>query len=78
MVAKPAAKLTYEDYRNTPEDARHELLDGELLRTAAPNIPHQRVSGRLEWRLRTFVEERGLGEIFDAPTDVVLSDTDVV
>ena len=78
VVAKPAAKLTYEDYRNTPEDERYELLDGELLMTAAPNIAHQRVSGRLEWRLRAFVEERDLGEIFDAPTDVVLSDTDVV
>ena len=78
VVAKPAAKLTYEDYRNTPEDERYELLDGELLMTAAPNIAHQRVSGRLEMRLRTFVEERGLGEVFDAPTDVVLSDTDVV
>ncbi len=78
VVAKPAVKLTYEDYRNTPEDERYELLDGELVMTAAPNIVHQRVSGRLEWHLRAFVEERGLGEIFDAPTDVVLSDTDVV
>ena len=78
VVAKPAAKLTYEDYRNTPEDERYELLDGELLMTAAPNIAHQRVSGRLELRLRAFVEEMDLGEVFDAPTDVVLSDTDVV
>ena len=78
VVAKPAAKLTYEDYRKTPEDERYELLDGELVLTAAPNIAHQRVSGRLESRLRAFVEEKGLGEVFDAPTDVVLSDTDVV
>ena len=78
VVAKPAARLTYEDYRNTPEDERYELLDGELVMTAAPNIAHQRVSSRLERRLGAFVEERGLGEIFDAPTDVVLSDTDVV
>ena len=78
VVAKPAAKLTYEDYRKTPEDERYELLDGELLMTAAPNIAHQRVSSRLERRLAAFVEEKGLGEIFRAPTDVVLSDTDVV
>ena len=78
VAAKPAAKLTYEDYRKTPEDERCELLDGELVMAATPNIAHQRVSGRLELHLRAFVQEKGLGEVFDAPTDVVLSDTDVV
>ena len=78
VVAKPAAKLTYEDYRNTPEDERYELLDGELLMTAAPNIAHQRIDTKLGAMLHRFVEERDLGEVFHAPTDVVLSDTDVV
>ncbi len=78
VVAKPAAKLTYEDYRKTPEDERYELLDGELVMAATPNIAHQRVRGRLGRRLAGFVEEKDLGEIFRAPTDVVLSDTDVV
>ena len=78
VAAKPAAKLTYKDYRNTPEDERCELLDGELVMAATPNIAHQRVCGRLGRRLGEFVEEKGLGEIFRAPTDVVLSDTDVV
>ena len=78
VVAEPVARFTYEDYRNTPEDERYELLGGELIMTAAPNIAHQRIASRLERRLGAFVEEEGLGEIFDAPTDVVLSDTDVV
>ncbi len=78
VVARSAAKLTYEDYRKTPEDERCELLDGELVATATPNIAHQRVSGRLGRCLAAFVEEKGLGEVFRAPTDVVLSDTDVV
>ena len=77
-AAKPAAKLTYEDYRNTPEDERYELLDGGLVMAATPNIAHQRVCGRLGRRLAEFVEEMGLGEVFRAPTDVMLSDTDVV
>lgn len=76
--ATPAAKLTYEDYRNTPEDERCELLDGELVMAPTPNIAHQRVCGRLGRRLAEFVEERDLGEVFRAPTDVLLSDTDVV
>ena len=75
---RPATKLTYEDYRKTPDDERWELLNGELIMPPSPTIAHQRVSRRLERRLDTFVEERGLGEVFYAPCDVVLSDVNVV
>ena len=75
---KPKAKLTYEDYAKTPDDERWELIDGELFRMPSPNVAHQRTSGRLVLRLAPFVEERHLGEVFSAPTDVVLSDSDVV
>ena len=75
---RPATKLTYEDYRKTPDDERWELLNGELIMPPSPTIDHQRVSRRLERRLDTFVEERGLGEVFYAPCDVVLSDVNVV
>ena len=36
-------KLTYEDYAKTPDDERWELLDGELIMAAAPNMKHQSV-----------------------------------
>ena len=75
---KPAAKLTYEDYRKTPDHERWELLNGELIMPPSPGTAHQRVSRRLETRLDAFVEERGLGEVFDAPIDVVLSDVNVL
>jgi Uma2 family endonuclease len=74
----PAIRFTYEDYRNTPDEKRYELLDGELPMVPAPNLHHQRVAARLGARLVLFVEGRGLGEVFPAPCDVVLSDTDVV
>ena len=77
-TAQPTLKFTYEDYRTAPPDKRYELLDGELLLTPAPNLKHQRLQLRLGVRLAQFIEERGLGEIFLAPCDVVLSDTDVV
>ena len=77
-TAQPAFKFTYEDYRTAPPDKRYELLDGELLLTPAPNLKHQRLQLRLGMRLAQFIEERGLGELFFAPCDVVLSDTDVV
>ena len=75
---KPKAKLTYEDYAKTPDDERWELIDGELFRMPSPNVAHQRTSMRLASRMDSFVEERDLGIVFAAPTDVVLSDTDTV
>ena len=78
VTAPPALKLTYADYCRTPDDERYELLDGELIVAPAPNSAHQRVDAKLGWRLAQFVEERDLGEVFSAPFDVVLSETDVV
>ncbi len=74
----PAVKFTYEDYQHTPADQRYELLDGELIMAPAPNLEHQRVSTQLGWRLAQFAAEKGIGEVFFAPCDVVLSNTDVV
>ena len=75
---RPRVKFTYEDYRNTPEDKRYELLDGDLLIIPAPRTSHQRVSIKLASRLQRFAEDSGIGKIYVAPFDVVLSDTDVV
>ena len=71
-------KLTYQDYANTPDDERYELIDGVLIMVPAPNIAHQRSHRNLGVQMTTFVDQRELGEVFLAPTDVVLSDTDVV
>ena len=78
MANVNTAVLTYEDYRNAPDDERYELLEGELVLTAAPNLAHQKVLFRMARLVEDFVLERGLGEVFIAPTDVVLSDTNVV
>ncbi len=74
----PAIKFTYADYRNTPDDKRYELLDGDLVMIPAPVTAHQRVSRDLTLLLGQSVEHTGAGEVFVAPLDVVLSDTDVV
>ena len=78
LSPNPAVKFTYEDYQHTPEDKRYELLDGELIMVPAPNLGHQRIGIRLGALLHGFAQERGLGEVFHAPCDVVLSNTDVV
>ena len=73
-----AVKQTYEDYCRVPDDKRYELLNGELMMVPAPNIRHQSILLTLGSELRRFVREHELGEVFVAPVDVVLSDTDVV
>ena len=75
---RPRIKLTYADYRTTPDDKRYELLDGELIMAPAPRLRHQEVQSRLGSRLSAHVESEGLGKLYFAPTDVVLSNSDVV
>ena len=78
IVEKTRLRRTYADYLTTPEDKRYELLDGELLMTPAPNEPHQRFQAELGIRLGLHIKEKKIGRIYFAPTDVLLSDTDVV
>jgi len=77
-VVEKKKKYTYEDYVNMSDDKRYELIEGELLVTPSPTPKHQRISGRLEFKLRRFIAENNLGEIFYAPCDVYLDDENVV
>ena len=71
--------LTYRDFETLPADGRHyELHDGELIVTAVPGVPHQRLVGGLFALLRQHVQGNGLGEVFVSPIDCILSDTTVV
>lgn len=72
-------KYTYQDYLLIPEDNnRHEIINGDHYMTPSPTTRHQRISKRLLMRLESFIQQQGMGEVFVAPTDVVLSDIDVV
>ncbi len=79
MATQPKTTgLTYEDLRRFPEDnLRRELIDGELIVTAAPATRHQRVVLRLGAALLAHSDRHG-GEAFVAPTDVFLSESNVV
>ena len=74
----PRPRFTIQDYMATPEDKRYQLLDGELILAPAPTTRHQRIILELSVFLNEFIRERNLGMLFFAPTDVVLSDHDVV
>lgn len=71
-------KFTYNDYLQLEDQNRYEVLKGNLTMVPAPFTIHQLVSRNLETALWNFVRERKLGQIFDAPTDVVLADDVVV
>ncbi len=67
-------KLNYEDYLNLPNDGnRHEIIDGEHYMTPSPQTRHQIVSIKIARILANYIEEKDMGHIFYAPTDVVLS-----
>ncbi len=75
----PNRKLDYSDYAAIPDDGkRYEVLDGNLFVTPAPTPVHQRISTRLQRQLESYFEARALGEVFNAPIDVILSQHDIV
>lgn len=80
MASQPERTLlTYDDLIQMPEDRnRYEILEGELQVTAAPNIAHQTTVTNLTITLGVHVGERGLGYVFTAPCDVLLSELTVV
>jgi Uma2 family endonuclease len=72
-------RLTYEDYALIPDDGRrHEIIDGEEVASPSPRTKHQRIVGRLFALLDRHARRHGLGEVFVAPFDGVLSDHDIV
>ena len=55
----------------------YELLNGEIVKRASPNSPHQRLSIKLIRFLDRFIFEKKIGELFHAPMDVVLDEENV-
>ena len=71
-------RLTYEDYANTPDDERYELIDGELIMVPGANFDHQHSQTKLVRWMAPFVDEHDLGIVLLTPFDVKLSDSDVL
>ena len=72
-------KLDYSDYLAAPEDGnRYEILRGDLHVTPPPTPLHQRVSRRLQRQLEDYFHDLELGEVFNAPLALILTDGDVV
>jgi Uma2 family endonuclease len=80
-TAHPDRRLTYDDFLQFPEDdrLRHEIIDGVHYVTAAPNLRHQDLIGRLYLALGNFMASRpGIGRVFLSPVDVIFTFYDIV
>lgn len=71
---------TVEELLRLPEDEfhRHELIGGQHFVTPSPVPRHQRIALDLGLELASRIRRPGLGEVYPAPIDVVLSPTDLV
>jgi len=75
MAVEVLPKLTYEEFRQLPDDGnRYELIEGRVHLIPAPSMRHQFVSRNLHLSLGPFVEKNHLGELVAAPLDVRLSE----
>ncbi len=75
---RPDTRYTWSDYRNWSEEDRWEIIDGTAYAMSpAPSTRHQTVVLRLSSRLEQALAGKPC-RAFIAPTDVRLSDTDVV
>jgi Uma2 family endonuclease len=67
-------KITWEEFRemDIPEGdtSIYELINGEIVKRASPNTPHQRASFKLATEFGIFNKKKKAGEFFSAPYDV--------
>ncbi len=77
-VVERSKVWTYEDYLRLTDDKRYEVINGRLYEMPAPGFEHQRISRDLEFLIWEYVKKNDLGQVLDAPFDVILSDTVVV
>jgi Uma2 family endonuclease len=70
---------TYQDYIALPDDGkRYEIIEGELYMSPAPAITHQIILKRLLYLIEDFLIHNPIGELLPAPTDVILSEINVL
>ncbi len=72
-------KLSIEEYWQFPDDGRrHEIIDGVHFVNPPPEPLHQCVSRRIQFQLFAQIEEHELGEVFNAPVALELSEHDMI
>jgi Uma2 family endonuclease len=74
MGAEVIPKLTYEEFRQLPDDGKHyELIHGEVHLSPSRSTKHQLILGNISGSLGNYVRSARLGVLFLAPLDVCLN-----
>jgi Uma2 family endonuclease len=72
------SRITYAEFRTMEfaddDTAHYELINGDLVRKAAPSPEHQLILRNLAFEMHQFVRERNFGTVLFAPIDVFLDD----
>ncbi len=69
-----AAKLTWDDIKDLPEDAgRTEIVNGELVLSPGPASRHQEICILLTLEIGPFIRSRDLGKMFAGPMHTILA-----
>jgi Uma2 family endonuclease len=74
MGVEVIPKLTYEEFRQLPDDGKHyELIHGEVHLSPSRSTKHQLILGNTSVSLGTYGRSARLGVLFFAPLDVCLN-----
>ena len=61
-------KLTVDDLHLLPDDGnRYELIEGELLVSTAPGLPHQRIITNVILEIGLYLRQKPVGEVITTP-----------
>jgi Uma2 family endonuclease len=71
-------KKTVQDYKQLPEGAPYQLINGELIMSPAPKRNHQKLIGRIHALILAHCDKTLIGEVYIAPSDVYLDNENVV
>jgi len=79
LAEKIEKKYTYKDYLTWNDDERWEIINGKVYSmTPAPKIKHQIISRNFVWKFGEQKNKLKNCQLFEAPTDVVFDDENVV
>ena len=69
-----SSKITWKEFRDLEipdgDTSIYELINGEIVKRASPNTPHQEASHRLNGFLFNYNRRKKAGRVFQAPYDV--------
>jgi Uma2 family endonuclease len=67
-------RMTYARFRDMEipdgDTSIYELINGQIVKRASPNSPHQEVSGNLFLAIGNFIKKKKLGKLYAAALDV--------